>query len=202
MRFIDELPQNDQKALRYHIECVKKEVKNDEIDICVYEDPTLYIIYIDDENFNTIESKINGILENGLKKYPKISKLILCSPKSFMVSYEEKIELESSSIIKTNDCRFGISEINSEEAKYKDQNVKVDNKIKPELQNLKPNDCRFEISEINSEEAKYKDQNVQQVDNKIKPELQEENFYNYKSVDYDLNKEYIKKRGKYERSAA
>lgn len=101
MRFID-LPQNDQKALQYHIECVKKEAKNNEIDICVYEYPTLYIIYINDEIFNAIESKINGILENGLKKYPKISKLILCSPKSFMISYEKKIELESLSALNIN----------------------------------------------------------------------------------------------------
>lgn len=168
MRF-DELPQNDQKALQYHIECVKKEAKNNEIDICVYEDPTLYIIYIDDKIFNAIESKINGILENGLKKHPKISKLILCSPKSFMVSYEEKIELEASSTIKTNNYEF--------ETNSKISNLSLGEKI-----------------------IKYENKKVK-VD-KIKPELQEENFYNSKSADYDLNKEYIKKREKDEQSAA
>ena len=88
----DNLPEYDKKALKYATELVSTKCE-------VYNSPSLYIIYLDDDLYNSIENKLSYIVKQLLYHYPKVQKNILYSPKKFKMSYEQKIDLDTNSDI-------------------------------------------------------------------------------------------------------
>lgn len=88
----DNLPEYDKRALKYATELVSTKCE-------VYNSPSLYIIYLDDDLYNSIENKLSDIVKQSLYYYPKVQKNILYSPKKFKMSYEQKIDLDTSNDI-------------------------------------------------------------------------------------------------------
>lgn len=86
----DNLPEYDKRALKYAIELASTECE-------VYNSPSLYIIYLDDDSYNSMENKLNDMVKQSLYRYPKLQKNILYSPKKFKMSYEQKIDLDANS---------------------------------------------------------------------------------------------------------
>ena len=89
MRY-EHLPRQDKIAIEWYIDCLKK-IADISIDYEIYESPSLYIIYLDDNVFDMLEDKIDEILDYN-HKILIIDKEILFAPKRFMVSCEKKIE--------------------------------------------------------------------------------------------------------------
>ena len=83
------IPTDDKLALKLHIESLKNVAKTD---VCyeIYESPSLYLIYLNNDVFDSLEDRIVDIL--GKHRNIETSKSILFVPKRFMASYEEKIE--------------------------------------------------------------------------------------------------------------
>ena len=89
MKYKD-MSREDKLALLHYLNCLK-ETLGFNIDCELYDSPSLYIMYLDDDIFDSAEDKIDDILNNNYTSL-ETSKEILISPKSFKASYEEKIE--------------------------------------------------------------------------------------------------------------
>lgn len=91
MKF-SELPLLDRKAIKLHIKCLKKETGVEDLKYELYDSPSLYIIYVDDDFNEKYEDIIDGILDKWC--YLDGYRDILIAPKKFKFSYEIKIEMD------------------------------------------------------------------------------------------------------------
>lgn len=85
----DNLPEYDKRALKYATELISTKCE-------VYYSPSLYIIYLDDDSYNSMENKLNDMVKQSLYCYPTC-KNMLYSPKKIKMSYEQKIDLDANS---------------------------------------------------------------------------------------------------------
>lgn len=128
MRY-EHLPRQDKLALEWYIDCLKK-IADISIDYEIYESPSLYIIYLDDNIFEVLEDKIDEILDHN-HRFLTIDKEILFSPRSFMVSYEEKIE----GWLDINYCESLEIKPDSCNSNYLDSNYNIQ-EIKQDIRNI------------------------------------------------------------------